>query len=663
MAKHGPAVEASNIRTPSHFCAAALCVIAVSLAGVSASAQGAPQDETLLFQDLSHVTGASRYEQDTREAPASITIITAEEIQRYGYRTLAEALSHVRGFAVNDDHNYSYVGVRGFAVPGDYNSRVLLLVDGHRLNESVFESALLGTEGPIDLRVVERIEIVRGPGSSLYGTSALFAVVNVITRQPRWIQGVEMSATEASSATRRGSIVAGARFRDGVEVMGFASAYHSAGQDLVFPGLGSAVGLDEDRYNRQFAKLTAGDFTLQAGRSWRQKQIPTGSYATLFGDPREQTVDARTFAFGRYHHAFAGLSSVEATLSYDAYTYHGAYPYADGLFTDFARARWWSFDGQYVRPLGERHRLVAGAEARWNAQQDQGGDNVDSGTVVFRSHRDGTIWALFAQDEWHVTPALQVSAGLRHDEYDTFGGTTNPRLAVVYDAAQVGTFKLLYGRAFRAPNAYELDYQDGGLTSKAPKSLRPERMESYEAVFESKPLRGLRLTATAFLLNLGGLVAQVQDSVDSLLVFRNVGRVRSQGMEMEADVRLADGASAGASFTLQQASDPVTRAVLSTTPRYLATAHVSIPAARGRLRTSLAARYVGSQNTGSGVVVGGSTVADLTVLGSLTPALTASAGVYNVFDASFTDPAGTGQVAAVIPQNRRNARLSLQVRF
>ncbi|HET9707744.1 MAG TPA: TonB-dependent receptor [Gemmatimonadales bacterium] len=640
------------------------CIRHLVVLGLAAGPVAAQQatDETVLFQDIAHVSGASRYEQDTREAPASITIVTAEEIQRNGYRTLSQALANVRGFDISYDRNYDYVGVRGFTVPGDFNSRVLLLVDGHRLNESVFGSASLGTDGVIDLRMVERIEIVRGPGSSLYGTSALFAVVNIVTRQPRWIQGVEVSASTASYGTNRGSIAAGRRLAGGIEVMGFASMYRSSGQNLSFPGLGTASGSDGDRYDRQFAKATAGDFSLEVGRSWRLKQIPTGSYNTVFDDPRARTEDAYSFALLRYQHGFAGASSAEATVSYDAYTYRGRYPYADGLTTDYGFSRVWSFEGQYLRPLGTRHRLVAGSEVRWNAHQDQGGDNVDSGTVVFRSRRDGIVWALFAQDEWSLAPHLQLSAGLRHDYYDTFGGTTNPRVAVVY-ARGWSTFKLLYGRAFRAPNAYELDYQDGGLSTKAAGSLRPERLESVEAVFEGTPTSHLQVTATAFSLNLQDLITQVQDPADSLLVYRNLGRARSRGIELETEIRFAGGAAAGASFTLRDVRDPATGFRLPNAERALTTARLSVPAAHDRLRVSLATRYSGPMETFLGTSVPAHVVADLTLVGTLTSGFTASISAYNVFDARYGDPAGTDQVVTVIPQNRRNLRVSVQARF
>ena len=89
------------------------------------------------------------------------------KFKRYGYRTLADILRSVRGFYVTNDRNYSYLGVRGFSRPGDYNARILLLVDGHRLNDNIFGAALIGTEFPLDVDLIERVEIIRGPSSSL----------------------------------------------------------------------------------------------------------------------------------------------------------------------------------------------------------------------------------------------------------------------------------------------------------------------------------------------------------------------------------------------------------------------------------------------------------------------------------------------------------------
>ncbi len=211
----------------------ALCLLGLILATAQRGdaqqpSPGLPGDETVLFQDLSRVVGASRYEQDTREAPASITIVTAEDIRRYGYRTLADVLANVRGFVVNYDRNYSYVGVRGFAVPGDYNSRILPLVNGHRLNDDVYDSGLIGTEEVVDLSLVDRVEIIRGPSSSLYGTSALFGIVNIVTRQARWVNGVKLSGEAASYGSGKGAATFGRKFGSGTELLLFPRSWDVA---------------------------------------------------------------------------------------------------------------------------------------------------------------------------------------------------------------------------------------------------------------------------------------------------------------------------------------------------------------------------------------------------------------------------------------------------
>ena len=120
------------------------------------------------------IATASKYKQKISEAPSSVTVVTAEEIRKYGYRTVLDILNSVPGFYKTYDRNYGYIGVRGFGRPGDYNSRILLLVDGHRANDNLGGSLGVVTDFHIDVDLIERIEIVRGPGSALYGSNAHF---------------------------------------------------------------------------------------------------------------------------------------------------------------------------------------------------------------------------------------------------------------------------------------------------------------------------------------------------------------------------------------------------------------------------------------------------------------------------------------------------------
>jgi iron complex outermembrane receptor protein len=155
------------------------------------------------------VSTASKFEQKATQAPASVTVITADQIRQFGYRTLAEILGSVRGFYTSYDRNYAYIGVRGFSRPGDYNTRVLLLVNGHRMNEPIYDMAPIGTDFPVDVSLIERVEVIRGPGSSLYGTSAFFAVINVITRSAESSPGTRLDLTVGSLETQRATASVG----------------------------------------------------------------------------------------------------------------------------------------------------------------------------------------------------------------------------------------------------------------------------------------------------------------------------------------------------------------------------------------------------------------------------------------------------------------------
>ncbi|HTH10691.1 MAG TPA: Plug domain-containing protein, partial [Acidovorax sp.] len=122
------------------------------------------------------VTTASRYTQTALEAPAMVSVVTAEDILLFGYRTLAEVLAGMRGLYVSYDRSYHYLGNRGFATPGDYNTRVLLLVNGVRFNDNLYDQASIGTDFPLDLDLIDRVEFVPGPGSAVYGANAFFGV-------------------------------------------------------------------------------------------------------------------------------------------------------------------------------------------------------------------------------------------------------------------------------------------------------------------------------------------------------------------------------------------------------------------------------------------------------------------------------------------------------
>ena len=316
------------------------------------------------------ISTASRYEQLSSEAPSLVTVIHRNEIQEYGYRTMRDILNAAMSFYTTCDRNYLYAGMRGFSIAGDYNNRILLLIDGHRINDGVYDSAILGSDFPLDVDLIEKIEIVRGPSSSLYGNNAFFGVINVITRRGESFGGPEVSVDAGSQDTYQGRASFGQVYANGMELVVSGSSYTSDGEDrLFFPEFddpetnnGIAEDRDSDEYESLFARLSWNDWTLQAIYIEREKEIPTASYETAF-NAFEATVDRTFYSSLVYQHAFARAGDMEARVYVDVYEYEGDYPYdwPPIIYNDdTATAERYGVEAKYSQTLWDRHTLTVG---------------------------------------------------------------------------------------------------------------------------------------------------------------------------------------------------------------------------------------------------------------------------------------------------------------
>ncbi len=629
-------------------------------------------EEMILFQELPSVFGASKYEQKPGEAPASISIVTADEIQRYGYRTLSEILRSVRGFFTTYDRNYSYIGARGFDRPGDYDTHVLLLLDGHRVNDNVYDQASVGTEEIIDVDAIDRVEVIRGPSSSLYGTDAFFAVINVITRSGRDLNGRQIAVAGGSYSTGEARAAYGARFDNGVETYLSGSYYDSGGQNLFYPEFdspatnnGCARHADGDTFDRLFGKVSFGNYRVEAGYSDRDKQIPTASFGTLFNDSRARTIDQRAFLDLKYDRALTQSSRLVGTASYDGYWYKGDYPYATGgLSKDYGYGRWWTGEMQSITTLRGRHKLIGGAEIRYNGQQDQGFYDTNPYALYLDDKRRSSIWALYVQDEFRPRHDLILNVGVRHDSYDTFGGTTNPRLGVIYSVRDATTLKFLFGQAFRAPNVYELYYEDGGVSQKANPDLQPETIRTYEIALEHGFGDRLRSVASVYHYGINDLITIGTDPADGLAVFRNVDRVKSNGVEVELEGAFTRRLEGRVSYALQRSEDVSSGQELTNSPRHLAKANLTSPLLSDRLLLSAEAQYMSRRQTLAGEPTGGFTVLNVNLLTrNWKKGPSVSLGIFNLFDRRYGDPGSAEHLQEVIPQDGRSYRVQVRYEF
>ncbi len=631
-------------------------------------------DEMMLFQEIPSVYGASKYEQKVTEAPSSVSIVTASEIKKYGYRTLADILRSVRSFYVTYDRNYSFVGVRGFGRPADYNNRILLLVDGHRTDDNLYDMAFIGTDAVLDVDLIDRVEIIRGPGSSLYGTNALFAVVNVITRRGRDLQALETSGEAASYDTYKGRLTYGDRYQNGFETIVSGTLYDSKGQkSLYFPEYdapatnnGKTNNTDYDRFHSFFTKTSYKDFTFEAAYNSRTKGIPTGAFQTDFNNPDNKTTDTRGYLDLRYERAVGRNTDITARVFYDSYKYTGTYIISGTENRDWGYGEWWGGELKLSSRLFDVHRLILGTEYTYNNRLDQ--ENYDVSPPSQRyldDHRRSQIGAAYLQDEFTIIKnTLLLNAGVRYDHFDTFGGTTNPRVALIVTPQEKSTIKALYGTAFRAPSPFELYYQSPPTNASNP-DLKPEKIKTYELVYEQYLADRFRATAAGFYYEITDLIDQTETQLGSgVSVFRNLGKVKSRGFELELENKWANGVEGRISYTLQRAINADTNELLSNSPEHLAKLALNVPVMQDRIFAGIEEHYMSKRKTLSGADTQDFYITNITLYTQrIVKNFELSASVYNLFDVKYGDPVSQDFAQQSIVQDGRTYRLKLTYVF
>lgn len=636
--------------------------------------------EELMTIEVQTVSSTSHYQQKVTEAPSSVTVVTSEDIRRYGYRTLADLLRCVRGFSTAFDRNYTSLGVRGFGRPGDDNSRVLLLVDGHRLNDTIYDSAMLGTEFILDIDLIERVEISRGPGSSLYGNNAFFAVVNVVTRKAKDFGGTELSGEAGSFETVKGRASFGGRGRNGLETVLSASGYSSKGdrhyfrqydQRLPFADVragnnGIAEDVDHDRFQSGYARMAARGLTITGAFANRTKDVPTASSGADFNDPGNRTTDRRSYIDAGYSRGLGKRTDLSLRFYHDYYRSTGDYLYAGTANQDGSYGTWQGGEARLSTTAFRDHHLILGTEYRGNQHQDQWNADREPYRLYLDDRRRSRVWAAYLQDEVRISPAVLVNAGLRYDHTSTFGGTTNPRLALIASPFDQTAVKLLYGSAYRAPNVYELYYQSP--TSVPPllanPSLVPEKIKTYELVYEQYFGRNVRASLSGYYYTISNLIIQTTDTTGSS-VFQNLSEANGKGLELEFHKQWSSGISASGGYTQQRAYDARTDTVLANSPKQLATLAVSVPFWNERTVVSLAGQYTGKRRTLSGSTVQDYFLPNLTALvRNSSRTVEASLSIYNLFDTKYRDPVSAGLFPLYsVQQDGRTVRVKLTYAF
>ena len=625
------------------------------------------------------MSAAAKHVQPARDAPSAVTVVTREEIRRFGYRTLAEALRSIRGFYGSYDRNYSYIGVRGFLRPGDYNDRILLLVDGHTYNDDIYQTAYLGPEFGIDLEAVDHIEVIRGPGSALYGGNAFFAVINVVTLSAEAAPGMHALVETGSFWRKRGQASLGQTFENGTEVFTSGSVLDVDGQESLFypeydrlrTHRGIARDVDGERALNYFLTARHGDFFLSGGINRRDKQIPTGAFQTTFNDPGTKTTDGRQFADLTYTKQLVGNVTVTARSFYDGVFYRGTSVYGAGPSRvknqDLGPSDWFGSELRARWDAPARNSVTAGAEFTYHPDATQKNFDLPTGTTFLDDHRSYDTWGVYGQDEWLVLPTLALVGGLRFDSYYDRLRELSPRLAAIWSPRPESTLKLLYGRAFRPPNLYEQFYATAGagLLSVPNPRLDSEKITTYEAAFEQELWWKAEGAIALYRYDIDGLIDQttVGGSAGGAprLQYRNLDSVTANGAELEVRVPLPKGIHLRASYAIQEATSGGRD--LTNSPHHVGNGGVLFPLPLG-VEGGVDLIVLGPRRTLAGRTLDTVNLLNLTLRSATpVPRLHLAGSVYNLLDQRYFDPGGAEHRQDRIEQDGLTFRVQLEYGF
>jgi len=506
-----------------------------------------PEELLVSIQEILNAPIAlpTKEKETARESPSSVTVFTEKDIRALGVQTLDELLNLAVGLDVRRYREPSnIIAVRG--ISSEFNERILIMVDGVRVND-IHTGGTTRTVRTISLDNVDRVEVVRGPGSALYGTSAFAGAINVVTKGGEGDEGVGLRAAYGRFNERLASVTLNKDFGK-LKVGAYFDYTESSGdtfhinQDTV--GHSVTVG---DPYRDLSAGLKlsyteALKFTANFGESESSNFITVSDQAST----TSHNAGLWGTASLEYTHDFTDNLALNARIT-GGYNRWGrnrfenpARPIApEGLYTHPLIAMFHVGADAYLHYVLPKHSFIVGVTfeteqapiATDYATNGVNGSTISSSRILDPAHLGRNIFAAYAQYRWTIIEGLKLTAGLRFDYYSDFGATLNPRVGLVYAPADKFYGKIIFGTAFRAPSFREA-YSINNPVANGNPAVKPENLISAELVVGFRPMPAFNLEAGAFQNQvLGAIVAAPTE--DMKVIYQNVGALRTSGIEAE----------------------------------------------------------------------------------------------------------------------------------
>lgn len=568
------------------------------------------EEEMEWLQAETYVVTASKVLENIKKSAASITVITARDMEQMGARDFKDVLRMIPGLSMRHDRHNSYdIDARGIMKDGIQH--ILFLYNSHSLNTNYWGGVGPSYE-PLVLDNIERIEVIRGPGSALYGANAFAAIINVITKNADEIDGVRFSARGGSYETQQYNLLFGKKFKDlGVAMNlnyyktdGFEGSIEQDGQTLLDQMFGTQASLapgqtdgDDEKYDLSLTLEYKG-FRFDGKYADRERK-PSIGISPILNEGSETPSTDYTLSASYEHSVGKGLDLLGRV--YHNYTYMDYYyqVYPDGavLPTPDGPVVWpdglvgapsnkntrTGGEAQATYKLTDANMIVAGLTYEEMEQYDVKAlsnylatpikdvviprGEVSEVSYIQNYNKDvsRTFKAVFLEDLWDVREDVRLTVGARYDDYSDFGSSFNPRAGLVWQFIEGYDLKVLYGRAFRAPSFYEL-YNTNNPAFVGNPELDPETVDTVELSV------GANLT-DALSARLTGFYNSIKDSIDLVTydaqdVFENSSEIRARGIEAEWKYDFGKGTYLAMNYTYQDSKNLDTDQQIYDIPRH-----------------------------------------------------------------------------------------------
>ena len=536
------------------------------------------------------IISATKTGQKVHEAPAIVTVISSEQIENSGATTLAELLQNVPGINIQMNYAYPYMTIRGVA--SSPNTRTLLMIDGYSDNSLTYGTHHIDER--ITLSMIKQIEIIRGPGSALYGSDAFLGIINIITKTGKDLNGASVSVSYGSFNTKKASILIGQSLKEkNIDFLIAVDGYMSDGPNLFIPKdahnffkplgyieFNSLSGYTENNSSdlrNIYSKISYKDFTLTVKKHRFIKEEPLNDMYLLTDN--QKVFENKEKYILTYTNQLSEKFKIQGDIYYNAWDYLW-YPYDLGNKNAWSALNddthnysdWEAYPKVFEKKAGAKlmtqfqllknnffilgieycHENVYDANASANSDWPDysnwtGNSYAWAGATEYpwlsEYGHEGNNWSIYLQDEITLFSKFNITLGTRYDIHDTYKSVFTPRFGIVYKPLKNTSVKLLYGSAYKAPSYLRL-YTINNPSNWGNEDLKPEKIQTLELAIDTRFLKYYNIRINGFQNISEDLIMANADNkhddpaLGEIPMFDNILYSKIYGIEAEIKVQI-----------------------------------------------------------------------------------------------------------------------------